>query len=41
MTIQFSVHRRVEIAQFSGIFDDSEVGVDSNHLRMAKYGYCS
>jgi hypothetical protein len=34
MTIQFSVHRRVEIAQFSGIFDDSEVGVDSVWLNM-------
>jgi hypothetical protein len=31
----------LEIAQFSGTFDDLGVGVDSTHLCMAEYGYCS
>jgi hypothetical protein len=35
--MHFSVHGWVEIAQFSGTFDDLEVGVDSTHLCMAKY----
>jgi hypothetical protein len=41
MTMHFSVQRRVDIALFSGTFDDLKVHVDSTHLCMAKYGYCS
>jgi hypothetical protein len=39
--MHFSVQRRVDIALFSGTFEDLKVHVDSTHLCMVKYGYCS